>query len=125
MMMNKLLPGLLLAVFLSVGAPVGAAVAGGHQDSWTGEVVGLSCYVQSGARGPDHAGCAKTCIKSGQPMGFLSDDGTLLLLASDHKHVSPFELLKDLAGERAEIAGTLAEKDGMKVLTVKAAKAAP
>ncbi len=92
--------------------------------SWTGEVVDLACYVGKGAKGSEHAGCAKSCVKNGQPMGLITDDGTLVLLAADHKDGGPFEALKDLAGEKAEVAGTLAEKDGMKVVTVTGSKAA-
>ena len=64
----------------------GLAIADHHEGSWTGEVVDLACYVAQGAKGADHAGCAKTCVKNGQPMGLLTDDGTLVLLAADHKN---------------------------------------
>ena len=96
----------------------------GEEGSWTGEVVDLACYVGSGAKGPDHAGCAKACVKAGQPMGLLTDDGTLVLLAADHKDGSAFEATKELAGELAEVTGELAEKDGMKVVTVQGVKKA-
>ncbi len=100
------------------------AVADHHEGTWTGEVVDLACYVGNGARGSDHAGCAKSCVKNGQPMGLLTDDGTLVLLAADHKNGEPYEALKDLAGDKAEVSGKLAEKDGMKVVTVTGSKAA-
>ncbi len=92
--------------------------------TWTGEVLDLACYVAQGATGPDHAGCAKTCVKNGQPMGLLTDDGTLILLAADHKDGAPYEALKDHAGEQVEVVGTLAEKGGMKMVTVTGSKAA-
>ena len=114
----------LTAVTLSLVAVSGSSAAGGADGSWTGEVVDLACYVPNGARGADHAGCAKTCVKNGQPMGLLTDDGTLLLLAADHKDGQPYEALKDLAGEQADVSGKLAEKDGMKVVTVTGSKAA-
>jgi hypothetical protein len=101
-----------------------AAAADHHEGSWTGEVVDLACYVAQGAQGADHSGCAKSCVKNGQPMGLLTDDGTLVLLAADHKNGEPYEALKDLAGSKAEVTGTLAEKDGMKVVTVTGSKAA-
>lgn len=93
---------------------------------WTGEIVDLACYVAQGGKGkgPDHAGCAKGCVKAGQPMGLLTDDGTLLLLAASHKDGKPFEALKDLAGEKAAVTGSLAERDGMKIVTVNGSKAA-
>ncbi len=99
------------------------AVADHHEGSWTGEVVDLACYVNKGAKGTDHAGCAKSCVKTGQPLGLLTDDGTLVLLAADHKNAEPYEALKDLAGEKAQVTGTLAERDGMKMVTVTGSKA--
>ncbi|MCP3963903.1 MAG: hypothetical protein GY719_39205 [bacterium] len=107
----------------------GFSVAAEHDEKtkdgmWTGEVVDLACYVGSGAKGSDHAGCAKSCVKNGQPMGLLTDDGTLVLLAADHKDGAPYEALKALAGEKAAVQGKLAEKDGMKVVTVTGSKAA-
>ena len=119
--MSKRLILLSLAALLTVS---GLAFADHHEGSWTGEVVDLACYVTQGAKGADHAGCAKSCVKNGQPMGLLTDDGTLVLLAADHKDGEPYEALKDLAGEMAKITGELAEKDGMKIVTVTGSKAA-
>ncbi len=121
-MSKKVVVSLSFLVLLAVTGLT--AVADHHEGSWTGEVVDLACYVSNGAKGADHAGCAKSCVKNGQPMGLLTDDGTLVLLAADHKNGQPFDALKDLAGEKAEVSGTLAEKDGMKVVTVTGSKAA-
>ncbi len=103
----------------------GASVAGleDHEKTWKGEIIDLMCYVSQGAKGPDHAGCAKACVKNGQPMGLLTDDGTLVLLVADHRNGEPYEKLKDVAGERAEVTGELAERDGMKVVSVTGSKA--
>ena len=86
--------------------------------SWTGEIVDLNCYLTKGAKGPDHASCAKSCIKGGQPMGLLTDDGTLVLLAPVGKAKDVYEGLKEKAGEKVSVRGTLAERDGMKMLAV-------
>jgi hypothetical protein len=120
-MMRKKVILLSLAMALAVTA---VTLADGAEGSWEGEVVDLACYVGHGARGADHAGCAKTCVKNGQPMGLLTDDGTLVLLAADHKNGEAYEALKELAGAKAHVTGTLAEKDGMKVVTVTGSKAA-
>ena len=119
--MSKKLTMLSLAAVLMMSS---LAVADGSEGTWKGEVVDLACYVAQGAKGADHAGCAKACVKNGQPMGLLTDDGTLVLLAADHKDGEPYEALKDMAGEIASVVGTLAEKDGMKVVTVTGSKAA-
>ena len=100
------------------------ALADDHEGTWTGEVMDLACYINQGAKGGDHADCAKTCVKNGQPMGLLTDDGTLVLLAADYRDGAPYEALKELAGEKAQVSGKLAEKDGMKVVTVTGSKAA-
>ena len=115
---------LLLIVAIFVIGTSGITLASEAEGDWTGEIVDLACYVPKGAKGPDHAGCAKSCVKNGQPMGLLTDDGTLVLLAADHKNGEPYEALKDLAGEMAHVSGNLAEKDGMKVVTVTGSKAA-
>ena len=119
--MRKTLVLLSLTAVLLVA---GLAMAADHTDTWKGEIVDLACYVSQGAKGADHAGCAKACVKNGQPMGLLTDDGTLVLLAADHKDGEPFEKLKELAGEKAMVTGELAEKAGMKVVTVTGFKAA-
>ncbi|MCH7664931.1 MAG: hypothetical protein IH936_03250 [Acidobacteria bacterium] len=122
--MKKILLGSALVIALSVTALVGTAVAGDDEASWTGEVVDLACYVAKGAKGTDHAGCAKSCLKNGQPMGLLTDDGALVLLTADHKDGAPYEALKDMAGGKAVVMGTVSERDGMKVVTVTGSKAA-
>lgn len=122
--MKKVLFAFALAIALSLTALVGTVLADHHESSWTGEVVDLACYVAQGAKGPDHADCAKACVKDGQPMGLLTDDGTLMLLAADPRNGEPFEELKNVAGGQATVQGSVAERDGMKVVTVKGAKAA-
>jgi hypothetical protein len=91
------------------------------QMSYSGEVLDLSCYLKSGAKGPDHASCAKSCVKSGQPMGLLTKDGKVMLLASGEDKAK-IETLKDLAGEMVEVKGTVSERDGISMLIVADAK---
>ena len=113
-----------LAVVLLVAATLGLVAEEGQEGSWTGEVLDLACYVSHEAHGADHAGCAKKCVQNGQPMGLLTADGDVFLLAADHGNGDPYASLKDLGGERAEVTGVLSEKGGMKMITVKGAKAA-
>lgn len=99
------------------------SVSGFAQEEQTvkGEVLDLSCYIKSGAKGAGHAACAKSCVKSGQPMGLLTDDGTVLLLATGEDK-EKIEILKDLAGEMVEVKGATSERDGIKMLIVSDAK---
>ncbi|MEM7357341.1 MAG: hypothetical protein AAF657_41385 [Acidobacteriota bacterium] len=120
-MLKRTIVALSMVGLLALGS---TALAAGDDGSWSGEIVDLACYVGNGAKGSDHAGCAKSCVKNGQPMGLLTDDGTLVLLAADHKDGAAYNALKDLAGEKAQVTGSLAEKDGMKIVTVTGSKAA-
>jgi len=92
--------------------------------TYTGEVLDLGCYIATGAKGADHAGCAKNCVKGGQPMGLLTEDGTVLVLAASHDNGAAYEAVKDLAGQNVEVTGNLSERDGMKVVSVTGSKAA-
>jgi hypothetical protein len=96
--------------------------AGPDSETLSGEVVDLVCYIGSGLKGPDHSGCAKACVQKGQPMGLVTDEGSVILLWSDSKNTKPYDDLKGLAGSKASVTGKMAERDGMKILTVTAAE---
>ena len=87
-----------------------------------GEVLDMACYVAHEAKGPDHAGCAKRCVKGGQPMGLLAEDGTVYLLYASHKDGSAFEQAKEFAGEKVEISGVAATQAGIKGIEVGSVK---
>jgi hypothetical protein len=122
-------PAPLAFALLALGlAFAGLALAHDHGDAtpgtWKGEIVDVACYVPHGVKGEGHADCAKKCAKAGEPIGLLTGDGDLLLLVADHDDGAPFEAAKELAGKAAEVTGTLAERDGVHVLTVTSVKAA-
>src|SRR5262245_14009418 len=50
-----------------------------------GEIVDLSCYLQVGKHGDKHRDCGQKCVKNGQPVGLLLEDGTVYLLI-DEEH---------------------------------------
>jgi hypothetical protein len=52
----------------------------------TGEIVDVSCYLQLGKRGPAHVECGTKCIKNGQPIGIVDDDGKLYILFAEEHH---------------------------------------
>ena len=72
-------------------AGIGSAIAqeneksGSQEVSVTGEVIDMSCYVDHGATGEKHAGCAKKCIESGLPVGIKANDGKTYVVIGDHK----------------------------------------
>ncbi len=88
-----------------------------------GEILDLACFTDHGAKGPDHAECAKMCAKGGQPMGLLAEDGTVYVLTAPHDDMTAYNKAKDLAGQKVEIKGMLAEHGGIKGLAVQEVKA--
>ena len=62
--------------------------SGGATQSIKGEVVDLMCYLDHGAKGEKHKGCASKCIKSGGPVGLLTADNQLYLVVGDHKPIN-------------------------------------
>jgi len=129
--MNRTKTVLLLASALVVLAGAGAILAdekhedhGEHPGQMTvrGEILDMACYVSHEAKGPDHAACAKRCVKGGQPMGLLAEDGTVYLLYASHEDGSAFEKTKEHAGQSVEITGVAAKQAGIKGLEVHGVK---
>lgn len=118
-----LLSGVALAEEMKHDHDHGSTTA--KQGSWKGEVVDIACSAaKAEAKGAGHADCAKKCLKSGQPMGLLTADGDMYLLVADHADGKAFEAAKDMAGSQVEVSGMMAEKGGMKVVSVSAVKPA-
>ena len=101
-----------------------SAVADHHEGSWTGEVVDLACYVAQGAKGADHAGCAKSCVKNGQPLRgsarlthALPDAPVILSPEEEEEDVDPndtvveWERVPDPPGSRISGYIVVVEKD--------------
>ncbi len=86
----------------------------GEKVTMTGEVVDLMCYLDHGAKGPDHAGCAKKCIKSGGPVGLLTEDGQVYLLIGSHAPANDELALH--AADTITVVGKYVERDGMKMI---------
>ncbi len=79
----------------------------------TGEVVDMMCYVDHNAMGDKHAGCATKCIKSGGPVGIVSD-GKAYLVVGAHKPMN--DELADYAGKTVTLKGKLASNGGVSML---------
>jgi hypothetical protein len=106
---------------IALAADMKAPAAG---SSWKGEIIDIACYSGKGAKGAGHGDCAKKCAKAGQPMGLMTAEGDLYLLAADHADGKAFEAAKDMAGGMVEVTGSMAEKSGIKVITVTGVKKA-
>jgi len=125
--MQRTLILLFLACALVMVAGTGAVFAEESKDdpgqmTVQGEILDMACYASNEAKGPEHAACAKRCVKGGQPMGLLAKDGTVYLLYASHENGSAFEQAKEHAGENVEITGVAATRAGFKSLEVHGVK---
>jgi hypothetical protein len=110
-----------LIVILAYGASLalpalslGAEEKAGTTQSIKGEVVDLMCYLDHGAKGEKHKGCATKCIESGGPVGLLTADDQLYLVIGDHAPIN-----KELASKAAQtvtLKGKVVERHGMKMI---------
>jgi type 1 fimbria pilin len=79
----------------------------------TGEVVDLNCYLDHGAMGEKHAGCAAKCIESGLPVGIKTAE-KVYLLVGDHKPLN--DKLASLAAKTITVTGKVVERDGISMI---------
>lgn len=87
-----------------------------------GEIVDLACYLSKGSKGKRHKTCAELCAKKGLPLGVLTDAGDVYLLIEDHDDPGPYDAVKGLAGDQAEVSGKKFTKGGVQSILVSAAK---
>ncbi|MGH8095157.1 MAG: hypothetical protein ACREIF_17100 [Chthoniobacterales bacterium] len=79
----------------------------------TGEIVDMMCYVDHNATGEKHEACAEKCIKSGGPVGVLSDGKAYLVIGS-HKPIN--DELAPLAAKTVTLKGKLVSNGGVSML---------
>ena len=79
----------------------------------TGEIVDLMCYVDHNGIGEKHASCGEKCIKSGGPVGILSE-GKAYLVVGAHKPMN--DELAPLAGKTVTLKGKMASNGGISLL---------
>lgn len=112
-----------VSVLLSAGSFVQAQKADGptqQRGTWTGEVVDLGCYLATGVVGEANRTCHLTKrdalkpggVKNGQPMGLLTDDGTLVLLVPEVAHMDAFKALAERVGKHVQLKGRLVQQPG-------------
>jgi hypothetical protein len=92
-------------------------VAGAQEILVTGEVLDMTCYIASNLSGPDHAECAKVCIRNGEPAGIKTQDGKVYLLTGEPGQ-SINAKLADYAAEIVTIKGKQSMRDGFAQLQV-------
>lgn len=90
----------------------------GTQQTLTGEVVDVFCYLSHGPEGlgKNHAGCAKKCIQSGLPVALKVGDQLYLATMADHKPAN--ETLAEFAGGNVTVQGSVMEQDGQHLIAI-------
>jgi hypothetical protein len=92
-------------------------VAGAHEILVTGEVLDMTCYIAYNLSGPDHAECARVCIRNGLPVGIKAQDGKVYLLTGEPGHSVNADLA-DYAAKVVTIKGRQTVRDGFAQLQV-------
>jgi hypothetical protein len=105
----------------------------GKPTSVVGEIIDLSCYLQVGKHGDKHKDCGQKCVRNGQPVGLLAEDGTVYMLIDEEhnpRRDGETEFRKqavELMATIVTVHGTLTEVEGQRAIfvqgSVKAAKA--
>jgi hypothetical protein len=93
------------------------AVAGAQEILVTGEVLDMTCYIASNLSGPEHAHCAKVCIRNGEPAGIKARDGKVYLLTGEPGQSINAKLV-DYAAQVVTIKGKKSVRDGFAQLQV-------
>ena len=110
------------ATFITALAVAPLAIAQEHEHSAdagaskevTGEVVDMMCYVDHNAVGEKHGqSCGAKCIKSGGPVGIVSD-GKAYLVVGEHKPMN--DQLAEYCGKNITLKGKLAERGGIAMI---------
>jgi hypothetical protein len=92
-------------------------VAGAQEILVTGEVLDMTCYIAYNLSGPDHAECARICIKNGAPVGIKAQDGKVYLLSAEPGQ-SINAQVADYAAKVVTIKGKQSVRDGFAQLQV-------
>ncbi len=100
----------------------------GHPITRVGEIVDFSCYIQLGKHGEKHRSCGQKCVQNGQPIGLLTQDGTLyMLMPEEHDPrrdggVDARASASDHMGHIVEVNGTEASVSGYRAIYVQGLK---
>ena len=93
------------------------SIAQGQDVLVKGEVLDMTCYIAYNLSGPEHASCARDCIRSGLPVGIKAEDGKVYLLTG--KAGKPVNAeLADYAAKVVTIRGKQSIRDGFAQLQV-------
>jgi hypothetical protein len=93
-------------------------------DTVTGEVVDLSCYLAhpETSKGASHKKCAETCAKKGLPMGLLTGDSQVFVLVEDHDNPKGYAAAIDSAAKTITVEGRKVAQGGLNGIVVESVK---
>ena len=89
-----------------------------------GEIVDFSCYLQLGKHGGAHRSCGQKCVLNGQPIGLLTQDGTLyMIMPEEHDPrrdggVDAKAKAAEYMAQIVEVSGTEASHNGYRAIYV-------
>jgi len=93
------------------------SIAQGQEILVKGEVLDMTCYIAYNLSGPEHAKCARICIRNGLPVGLKSTNGKVYLLTGKPGYSVNAELA-DYAAKTVTIRGKETVRDGFAQLQV-------
>lgn len=108
----------------TIAAAVGHTPQTGTPMTKVGEIVDFSCYLQLGKHGAAHRSCGQKCVLNGQPIGLLTQDGTLyMLMPEEHDPrrdggVDAKAKASDYMAQIVEVSGTGASHNGYNAIYV-------
>jgi hypothetical protein len=76
----------------------------------------MTCYIARNLSGPQHAQCARDCIRKGLPVRIKGEDGKAYLLVGKKQSVNAE--LADYAAKTVTIRGKETMRDGFALLQV-------
>ena len=85
-----------------------------------GEVLDMTCYIAYNMSGPEHAACARDCIRKGLPAGIKGKDGKVYLLVGPNwRRGEPLNSqLAEYAAKTVTVKGKVGTRDGFAQLQV-------
>ena len=116
-----------MGIIVGIGLVVGTQVALAHDEpaagaqgdqTLTGEVVDVMCYLSHGKKGlgMGHADCGKKCVQSGLPVAIKVGDHLYLAAKADHTPANA--MLANLVGHQVMVHGQILEADGQHLIAV-------
>ena len=107
------------AVWLNLSQRGRRPLAQGQEIVVKGEVLDMTCYIAYNMSGPEHAACARDCIRSGLPVGIKAEDGKVyLLVGTNWRHGEPLNSqLAEYAAKTVTVKGKVGTRDGFTMLT--------